>query len=180
MEPVVGLEPTTNGLQNHCSTTELNWLSHYIKLFLILFLEKYQISCNIRKVLYKIMSHISGEYIYSFVRTDAQWDNSAQTGISSLVVGMTCTFSGHDSQDVETVVSRYIDGTTGFDPYISYDYLNANVDTICNEYASGCDWFNNLMIQVSGSVDHPVPVTGWNPTGVVPVPPDDIQGAQII
>jgi hypothetical protein len=26
MEPVVGIEPTTDGLQNRCSTTELNWL----------------------------------------------------------------------------------------------------------------------------------------------------------
>ena len=26
MEPVVGVEPTTYGLQNRCSTTELNWL----------------------------------------------------------------------------------------------------------------------------------------------------------
>jgi hypothetical protein len=25
MEPVVGVEPTTDGLQNRCSTTELNW-----------------------------------------------------------------------------------------------------------------------------------------------------------
>jgi hypothetical protein len=25
MEPVVGIEPTTDGLQNRCSTTELNW-----------------------------------------------------------------------------------------------------------------------------------------------------------
>jgi hypothetical protein len=25
MEPVVGFEPTTDGLQNRCSTTELNW-----------------------------------------------------------------------------------------------------------------------------------------------------------
>jgi hypothetical protein len=28
MEPVVGLEPTTDGLQNRCSTTELNWRWH--------------------------------------------------------------------------------------------------------------------------------------------------------
>jgi hypothetical protein len=27
MEPVVGVEPTTYGLQNRCSTTELNWLT---------------------------------------------------------------------------------------------------------------------------------------------------------
>ena len=26
LEPVVGIEPTTDGLQNRCSTTELNWL----------------------------------------------------------------------------------------------------------------------------------------------------------
>jgi hypothetical protein len=25
VEPVVGFEPTTDGLQNRCSTTELNW-----------------------------------------------------------------------------------------------------------------------------------------------------------
>ena len=27
VEPVVGIEPTTDGLQNRCSTAELNWLS---------------------------------------------------------------------------------------------------------------------------------------------------------
>ena len=35
MEPVVGLEPTTDGLQNRCSTTELNWrryLNHQLEL----------------------------------------------------------------------------------------------------------------------------------------------------
>ena len=26
LEPAVGFEPTTDGLQNRCSTTELNWL----------------------------------------------------------------------------------------------------------------------------------------------------------
>ena len=26
MEPAVGIEPTTDGLQNRCSTTELSWL----------------------------------------------------------------------------------------------------------------------------------------------------------
>ena len=25
VEPVVGIEPTTDGLQNRCSTTELHW-----------------------------------------------------------------------------------------------------------------------------------------------------------
>ena len=33
MEPVVGFEPTTDGLQNRCSTTELNWRrrTHYLR-----------------------------------------------------------------------------------------------------------------------------------------------------
>ena len=34
MEPAVGFEPTTDGLQNRCSTTELSWRSEakcYIK-----------------------------------------------------------------------------------------------------------------------------------------------------
>jgi hypothetical protein len=32
MEPVVGFEPTTDGLQNRCSTTELNWPNSLISL----------------------------------------------------------------------------------------------------------------------------------------------------
>ncbi len=31
MEPVVGVEPTTYGLQNRCSTTELNWLFYGVQ-----------------------------------------------------------------------------------------------------------------------------------------------------
>jgi hypothetical protein len=30
LEPVVGLEPTTDGLQNRCSTTELNWQTNWL------------------------------------------------------------------------------------------------------------------------------------------------------
>jgi len=125
------------------------------------------------------MSHISGEYSYNFVRLDSTWCDSCKTGINALVVGMTCTFSGVDSFGNTQVVSKYIDGTTGFDPCISYDYLNDNISEITNSYASGCDWFNNLQIQCSGSVDHPVPVTGFNPH-VDPVPPESTQGMQII
>ena len=31
MEPVVGFEPTTDGLQNRCSTTELNWRQKVVR-----------------------------------------------------------------------------------------------------------------------------------------------------
>ena len=107
------------------------------------------------------MSHISGTYTYNFVRLDPVWDNSLETGVSSLVIGMTCSFSGHDSFDTATTASRYIDGSTGFNPPISYDYLTGNLDTICNEFASGNDWFHNLQQSVSGSIDHPVAVSNF-------------------
>src|SRR5881397_2033250 len=45
MEPVVGLEPTTDGLQNRCSTTELNWhrsLNHQLALKISPALERFQ------------------------------------------------------------------------------------------------------------------------------------------
>ena len=35
MEPVVGVEPTTYGLQNRCSTTELNWPQKVMRKFLV-------------------------------------------------------------------------------------------------------------------------------------------------
>ena len=56
--------------------------------------------------------------------------------------------------------TKYIDGTTGFDPCISLDYLSENIETISNAYANECNWFENLKNQVSGSIDCSVPVTG--------------------
>ena len=73
------------------------------------------------------MSHISGHYSYNFSRIEPKWDNSLETGINSLVVGLTCNFSGHDSFDTETTMSKYIDGSTGFDPCISIDSLFKNL-----------------------------------------------------
>ena len=115
------------------------------------------------------MSHFSGEYSYAFVRVEPSWCDSAQTGIENLVVGLTCTFSGVDSQDVPNITSKYIDGTTGFMPCITYDYLTGNIDTICNDYATAQNWWSVLETQVSGSIDHTVPVTGFNQ--VVPTNP---------
>lgn len=126
------------------------------------------------------MSHISGEYTYDFVRLEPKWDNSLQTGINQMVIGMTCTFSGEDSFGTSTIQSRYIDGTTGWAESITYDYLNENLENITNTYASGQNWFYTLQQSVSGSIDHPVPVTGFNPTGITPVPPSDIQGTHNI
>ena len=120
------------------------------------------------------MSHLSGKYTYDFTRLEPKWNNSLQTGINQMVIGMTCTFSGQDTFGNTTVTSKYIDGTTGWAESITYDYLNENLENITNTYASGQNWFYNLQQSVSGSIDHPVPVTGFNPTGITPVPPPDI------
>ena len=85
------------------------------------------------------MSHVSGNYVYDFSRLDPTWNNSAETGIQSLVVGLTCSFTGVDSQDNQVTISQYIDGVTGFDPYLTYDFLSGNIENIANEYASGQD-----------------------------------------
>lgn len=135
---------------------------------------------NVLESFLKFMSHISGTYSYDFSRIDPSWDNSLETGINSLVVGLTCTFSGHDSFDTETTVSRYTDGSTGFDPCISIDYLNNNLQDICNSYASGADWFRSLQLNVSGSIDHPIPVTGFSPSGITPEPPDEVKGVHTV
>ena len=37
LEPVVGIEPTTDGLQNRCSTAELNWPAEIVNRFGVLF-----------------------------------------------------------------------------------------------------------------------------------------------
>tara|TARA_Y100000401_G_C8308201_1_gene218197 strand:- start:878 stop:1255 length:378 start_codon:yes stop_codon:yes gene_type:complete len=107
------------------------------------------------------MSHITGHYIYDFTRIDPYWNNSSETGISSLVVGMTCSFSGQDSQEVAQTKSAYVDGATGFSPCITYDYLTNNLTDICNTYASGCDWFDTLKNQISGSLESPVRISNF-------------------
>ena len=116
------------------------------------------------------MSHISGEYTYKFTRVQALWSDSAETGVENLVVGLTCTFSGVDSHENETVVDRYIDGTTGFNPYISKETLDSNINDYCNDFATANDWWASLKNQVSGRIDHPVTMTGFKPS-VNPNPP---------
>ena len=122
------------------------------------------------------MSHISGNFTYDFTRVETTWGNSLETGINSMVIGMTCTFTGQDSFGVQQEVMQYIDGTTGFgEPNITLEYANTYAENICNTFASGQNWFYNLQNQVSGMIDHPVQVTGFNPD-VHPVPPADTEG----
>jgi len=64
------------------------------------------------------VSHISGTYTYDFVRLEPFFNNSNKTGVSSLVVGMTCQFSGVNEFSTPVTESAYIDGTTGFVEYV--------------------------------------------------------------
>jgi len=100
------------------------------------------------------MSHISGNYNYKYIRIQPEWSNSNQTGISSLVLGLSCSFDGVDSYGNALTVSRYIDGREIFSQPISENYLTNNIDDICNSYAHSKDWFNILKLRVSGAVNH--------------------------
>jgi hypothetical protein len=140
------------------------------------------------------MSHISGDYNYTFVRLEPFYNNSNKTGISSLVVGMTCQFSGVDEQSNPVTESSYIDGTTGFVEYvetpdmptsgttgtaivpinITPEYLTDNISGIANEYASGQCWRHNLSGQISSKIEAPVRDTVFPyPSGDPPFPPVD-------
>ncbi len=146
------------------------------------------------------MSHISGDYNYQFVRLEPFYNNSNQTGISALVVGMSCQFSGVDEQANPVTQSAYIDGTTGFVEYvptpdlptsgttgvavvpinITPEYLTTNISGIANEYASGQCWCHLLSGQISGKIEAPVRDTnfpypsGTPPTVFPPVDPHDM------
>jgi hypothetical protein len=138
------------------------------------------------------MSHISGTYTYDFVRLEPFFTNSAKTGISSLVVGMNCQFSGVDAFDNPVTEGAYIDGTTGFgfttlesglsgapiwhENNLTPSYVADNISGIANEYASGLCWCHTLSNQISGKIEAPVRDTDFPyPSGVAPdiFPPVD-------
>jgi hypothetical protein len=137
------------------------------------------------------MSHISGTYTYDFVRLEPFFNNSNKTGISALVVGMNCQFSGINEFDAPATQSAYIDGTTGLEIntyesgtsgalintlYMPPEYLTDNISDIANEYASGQCWCSILSGQISAKIDQPIRDTDFPyPSGQVPdiFPPVD-------
>jgi len=140
------------------------------------------------------MSHISGAYTYEFVRLDPFYNNSNKTGISSLVVGMSCQFSGVDELANPVTQSAYIDGTTGFVEYVptpdfptsgttgmaavsinlTPEYVADNISGIANNYVSGLCWRHLLSGQISGKIESPVRDANFPyPRGAPVFPPVD-------
>jgi len=141
------------------------------------------------------MSHISGDYTYQFVRLEPFYNNSNKTGISSLVVGMNCQFSGVDEQSNPVTEGSYVDGTTGFmgwtDPIPDYpasgvtgasgyainltpEYVTDNISGIANDYASALCWCHSLSGQISSKIEAPVRDTDFPyPSGDPVFPPVD-------
>ena len=140
------------------------------------------------------MSHISGAYTYSFVRLEPFYNNSNKTGISSLVVGMNCQFSGVDEHSNPVTQGAYIDGATGFVEYVptpdfptsgttgmaavpinlTPEYVTDNISGIANDYASALCWCHLLSGQISGKIESPVRDTNFPyPSGDPPFPPVD-------
>ena len=119
------------------------------------------------------MSEWSGTYQYSFFKLDPYYSDETRTGVSSLNVGMTCTFTGLDPYSYPVQESASIEGTTGFwiyytgtpeafppsPPYVNTpsfltaEYLNNNISGIANEFASGLCWCHNLSGQISDKLD---------------------------
>ena len=147
------------------------------------------------------MSHISGDYTYQFVRLEPFYNNSNKTGMSSLVVGMTCEFAGVDSAGNPVTQSSYVDGTTGFmawtDPIPDYpasgvtgvsgysichtpEYVANNINELANTYASGLCWCHSLSGQISSKIESPIRYidfpypSGTPPTVFPPVDPHDM------
>jgi hypothetical protein len=141
------------------------------------------------------MSHISGDYTYQFVRLEPFYNNSSKTGMSALVVGMNCQFSGVDEQSNPVTESSYVDGTTGFiawtDPIPDYpvsgetqasgyaicltpEYVKDNISGLANEYASGLCWCHQLSGQINSRIESPIRDTDFPyPSGDPVFPPVD-------
>jgi len=123
------------------------------------------------------MAHLSGTYSYTFTRLEPMYNNSLKTGCESLVVGLSCSFTGYDANGVEATEGAYIDGTTGFmgwtDPIPDYpasgqsnasgyaicytpEYVSGNISGLANEYVSGLGWLHILEDQISGKLHTPV------------------------
>jgi len=136
------------------------------------------------------MDHISGDYTFDFVRLEPFYNNSNKTGVSALVVGMNCNFSGTDTFGHPVTQGAYVDGTTGFtawtDPIPDYptsgvtgasgyaicytpEYLTDNISGIANEYASGQCWCSALSGQIDSKINSPIRDTNFPyPTGAPP------------
>ncbi len=145
------------------------------------------------------MSHISGTYSYSFSRLEPMYDNSLKTGCTSLVVGLSCNFSGVDQNDIPVTEGAYTDGISGFVEYVptpdfptsgttgtavvpinlAPEYVLDNISGLANEFASGLGWVHSLESQISGKLHTPVRWTDFPyPSGTgdnryPPVNPDD-------
>ena len=123
------------------------------------------------------MAHLSGTYTYTFSRLDPMYNNSLKTGVQSLVVGLSCSFSGVDENGVPAVEGAYIDGTTGFTNWtdaipdypasgvtgasgyaVNYtpDYVSGNISGLANEYVSGLGWLHQLEDQIYGRLHTPI------------------------
>ena len=126
------------------------------------------------------MSEWLGTYNYRFFKLDPYYNDATRTGVSSLEVGMTCTFTGLDPYSHPIQESASIEGTTGFweyytgtpegyppsPPYINTpnfltpEYLNDNISGIANEFTSGLCWCHNLSGQISDKLDRLYTISG--------------------
>src|SRR5687767_255089 len=92
MEPVVGFEPTTDGLQNRCSTTELNWLGDRVAPVLSLKRTRRQtiLKGHVYFLRFRLMGRRSGFAAKKISR--ATEINRKRQRMAATVIAVTCRF----------------------------------------------------------------------------------------
>ena len=107
------------------------------------------------------MSDLTGNFSYEFTTINPNWDNTLKTGISSITIGLTCSYSGDDTHNVAVTDSYYSHGTTGFVPPVTFDYLSGNIESICNGYASGRNWWYDTKQLLTNQINSPISVDNF-------------------
>ena len=99
------------------------------------------------------MAHLSGTYSYTFTRLEPMYNNSLKTGCQSLVVGLSCSFTGYDANGVQATGQS---NASGYAICYTPEYVSGNISGLANEYVSGLGWLHILEDQISGKLHTPV------------------------
>ena len=126
------------------------------------------------------MSHITGEYNYSFPSVSHFWNDADKTGVSKLVIEFKCSFSGETEGGVPIYETSFIGGEKLFPNPVTLDYITENVSEICNSMASGEGWFLHLEEEISGKLHSEILAEGSLSSFAIVDPPNSTTGIKYI
>lgn len=103
----------------------------------------------------------SGQYSYNFTRIEPKWNSTEQTGISSVVLGLSCSFDGIDYNEQPVKLSSYIDNTfyltgeSGILTTMTYEEFSGNLTGIIDQYMKENNWYCNLRKKIDSKLTQP-------------------------